>query len=1433
MIQPISKLKRFAALLVTAALLIAVFPYVPATANDDSYDLPWLWPVPGSFMINCLDYYYSGGIHNQGQCIDIGANGYTGDERLDVVSATSGTVLYIQTKYNETTNRGSGWGNYVLVRSGNVNIVYAHLKTVSVGYGEIKAGEVIGKMGNTGNSTGVHLHLQAYPVGGNSSSTEIMAFEQYRTNPLYYEQFRFLTGLASMSVRYGEWIKTYYKTAAGAYYKYSGGLDIGFDTVPAQATVSVVNTSGAPVRSLPVTDNSYITDTLPHGKKAGITDYLHDAYGNLWLALSDGSGWIMGNDVGFYDYLFSVKTENAVYPDGEYGSARELPFGGTAAALNIITSYTATLKQGEKTVAEVTKEVGGDEFPLSDIKTLLAELSLPDGEYSLSVTCLLTATYPGVDPKTETEELISSRFTINSEISDKVPPVLERIDIVSLDPAGISVKCTASDNKMMLRVMIAVTDASGKNAGEYLCTEKDGYWFCTIPASEIGGSGSYTLTVTAYDAYGNTDAGTRSVTVPKSGLTEVWKAGSALKIREGAGVSYKHIGVINSGTSFTITAAVTDKANDYYWAEHSKGWSPLGETGGSMYCTYVSGNLYTVTFDLNGGTGTAPTAIAKRWNKDVTLPSGIPVREGYTFLGWAHSSEATAPEYKAGGTYKDNSSSALFAVWEDRTPPVISSVTVSTSEWTNKPVTVTVKASDNGGRVFFSFDGGKTWRSEGTLEVAENTVLAAGSVIVRDLSGNTVKWDKEIKIANIDLTPPDISSAKADIKTSGKNVTFTLYGVTDGESGIAFYEAVYSSSRDMSDLKSIKIISGTPVTLENGVYYWLLRVTDKAGNISEKTFNRFRVGETERLLAPSGLRIDTTSSVSTTVSWSSAADADSYRISVSEDSGFSTEKTYVSEETAYVITGLTAGKTYYVRVAALSDDGIYLPSTYSESVSFVTLSNDCTLHGFAQMSDAVIDNENKTVTWVAPYAAKTVDLTASVHSGATVVYSTKADLSSKLSSVTAYPFTAQSATVYIGVTAENGDRAVYTVTVKRAAEKAAVPAVDFLAEDTSISIGEDAPEFALSAVSTDGGVISVTWFMSADGGSPMKIGEGFSVSPEFPVAGEYSVYAVVTNTNVKCADTTASVTTESVSVTVRKLVSAISVTCSGYTYSGKSPSPAVSGYTGDGRVTVRYFSDSACTKEISAPTDAGTYYVRAEAAETVMYAAAVSAPVKFEISKAACTSEVKYTVKQPTLRDAKGYITVASSGTEYRVNGTGAWIAAGASPIAFVGGDEVELRIAETKNHLPGASVTVVIRAYEGATDIIPGSTGLSVDGEYLIVDGSKNSAADILSGLENSVGVVIRSEQGIVMNGTDDYVGTGATIAVEDDDGTVYVSLTVIILGDMDGDGIVTRADAEAIMLISNGMAPASGKFDLIAADLDRDGKLTSKDAYLALMRS
>ena len=56
----------------------------------------------------------------------------------------------------------TGYGNMVLIRHlWNDGTVYAHLRNWSVQVGQkVKAGEIIGYSGNTGNSTGPHLHFE-------------------------------------------------------------------------------------------------------------------------------------------------------------------------------------------------------------------------------------------------------------------------------------------------------------------------------------------------------------------------------------------------------------------------------------------------------------------------------------------------------------------------------------------------------------------------------------------------------------------------------------------------------------------------------------------------------------------------------------------------------------------------------------------------------------------------------------------------------------------------------------------------------------------------------------------------------------------------------------------------------------------------------------------------------------------------------------------------------------------------------------------------------------------------------------------------------------------------------------------------------------------------------------------------------------------------
>lgn len=72
---------------------------------------------------------------------------------------------------------------------------------------------------------------------------------------------------------------------------------------------------------------------------------------------------------------------------------------------------------------------------------------------------------------------------------------------------------------------------------------------------------------------------------------------------------------------------------------------------------------YSVSYSANGGTG-APGAQTKWHGEALTLSSAAPTRAGYTFQGWATSSNAASAAYAAGGSYTANSAATLYAVWK-------------------------------------------------------------------------------------------------------------------------------------------------------------------------------------------------------------------------------------------------------------------------------------------------------------------------------------------------------------------------------------------------------------------------------------------------------------------------------------------------------------------------------------------------------------------------------------------------------------------------------------------------------------------------------------------------------------------------------------------------------------------------------------------------
>ena len=88
-------------------------------------------------------------------------------------------------------------------------------------------------------------------------------------------------------------------------------------------------------------------------------------------------------------------------------------------------------------------------------------------------------------------------------------------------------------------------------------------------------------------------------------------------------------------------------------------------------------NTYTVSYNANGGEN-APSNQTKTHGIDLTLTNSIPIRTNYNFLGWGTNSSSTTVEYSAGGTYSNNVSITLYAIWElAYSNPSISSVVVS------------------------------------------------------------------------------------------------------------------------------------------------------------------------------------------------------------------------------------------------------------------------------------------------------------------------------------------------------------------------------------------------------------------------------------------------------------------------------------------------------------------------------------------------------------------------------------------------------------------------------------------------------------------------------------------------------------------------------------------------------------------------------------
>ncbi len=126
----------------------------------------WGWPTISPYIITSHYGYRWGRLHAG---IDISGCGFGSP----IYAIGDGVVTSVTNNCADRgyygSSCGGGYGNAVRIRHNGMEVIYSHIMgsniRVSVGQ-KVSRGQVVGYMGNSGSSTGTHLHFQVNTAGG-------------------------------------------------------------------------------------------------------------------------------------------------------------------------------------------------------------------------------------------------------------------------------------------------------------------------------------------------------------------------------------------------------------------------------------------------------------------------------------------------------------------------------------------------------------------------------------------------------------------------------------------------------------------------------------------------------------------------------------------------------------------------------------------------------------------------------------------------------------------------------------------------------------------------------------------------------------------------------------------------------------------------------------------------------------------------------------------------------------------------------------------------------------------------------------------------------------------------------------------------------------------------------------------------------------------
>ena len=141
--------------------------YNPTYTSPAASSTDWGWPTISPYVITSHYGWRWGRLHGG---IDISGCGFGSP----IYSATDGIVTEVVSSCPSNgyygSRCGSGFGNSVTIKTTTgLTVIYAHIKnSIAVSVGQnVKKGQHLGYLGNSGSSTGPHLHFEIRDENGN------------------------------------------------------------------------------------------------------------------------------------------------------------------------------------------------------------------------------------------------------------------------------------------------------------------------------------------------------------------------------------------------------------------------------------------------------------------------------------------------------------------------------------------------------------------------------------------------------------------------------------------------------------------------------------------------------------------------------------------------------------------------------------------------------------------------------------------------------------------------------------------------------------------------------------------------------------------------------------------------------------------------------------------------------------------------------------------------------------------------------------------------------------------------------------------------------------------------------------------------------------------------------------------------------------------